>query len=78
MKIDRPRKVDVSTLDAASLANIEKQLGKRLSDILARASQEANDLFGVYGLEVIMKFEVVESQKNDDNLRIETVNPEEN
>lgn len=73
----RIRKIDVNSLSEEQMISVQEGLGKKLSEILKSAVEQANLYFNVYGLQVTMKFEVkaqdhAETESEEDNLNKES------
>lgn len=53
---ERKRSVNLDKLKLEQIDEISKQLGDKLKEILERATNEANELLGIYGLATKMQF----------------------
>jgi hypothetical protein len=66
---DRVRKVDIDKLPEEDLKNLEVSLGNKLKTIFEETISKSNRYLNVYGLRVLIKYEVVPLT---DNLNTQT------
>lgn len=66
VKNDKIRKVDLDGLSQKELEDLSKRLGNKISDIISQASEEANQVAKIYGLEVILSWNIQMANKEND------------
>jgi len=61
---NRQRKINVEDLTDEQIANLEKEIGDKIRNIVDDACGDANKILNIYGLKVLMKMEFKKLEEN--------------
>jgi len=60
----RVRKVNVDTIPVDQIDNLSEQLGDKVSVIINKASEDINKILNIYGLQIMIQYNLKEMDIN--------------